>query len=123
MLFGKWIPDKFGFENHKIDGGKIHSDGNRLLGMVSLGRDLLEGGLFWNTGYDFALHLGRKYPFLNRPFIDPLLISEPTDWFWIGNEWSAAFVLGFTLGLACMLGDMAGSFEKTQTGAEKGRRS
>ena len=55
----------------------------------------------------------------DRPFIDPLLISDSSDWFWIGNEWVAAFVLGFTLGFACMLGDMTGSYVKRRQGLKR----
>ena len=46
MLFGKWIPDKTGFENHKIDGGRVHSDGNRLLGDGKSWEGLFGGGFF-----------------------------------------------------------------------------
>ena len=46
MLFGKWIPDKIGFDNHKIDGGRIHSDGNRLLGDGKAWEGLFGGGVF-----------------------------------------------------------------------------
>ena len=46
MLFGKWIPDKIGFDNHKIDGGRIHSDGNRLLGDGKSWEGLFGGGVF-----------------------------------------------------------------------------
>ena len=120
MLFGKWIPDKFGFENHKIDAGKIHSDGNRLLGDGKSWEGLIGGGVFSGILVMISHYIwDGNTPSSNRPFIDPLLISEPTDWFWIGNEWSAAFVLGFTLGLACMLGDMAGSFVKRRQGLKR----
>ena len=54
-----------------------------------------------------------------RPFIDPLVLADSTDWFWLGNEWIAAFILGFTLGFACMLGDMGGSFVKRRQGHKR----
>jgi len=120
MLFGKWIPDKIGFENHKIDGGRLHSDGNRLLGDGKSWEGLIGGGLF--SGFLMVIShnvWNGNTPASNTPFIDPLLFSEPSDWFWIGNEWGAAFVLGFTLGLACMLGDMAGSFVKRRQGLKR----
>jgi CDP-2,3-bis-(O-geranylgeranyl)-sn-glycerol synthase len=47
------------------------------------------------------------------------LTADSTDWFWIGGEWGAAFILGFTLGFACMLGDMAGSFVKRRQGLKR----
>ena len=84
MLFGKWIPDKFGFENHKIDAGKIHSDGNRLLGDGKSWEGLIGGGIFSGILVMISHYIWEgNTPSSNRPFIDPLLISEPTDWFWI----------------------------------------
>ena len=103
MLFGKWIPDKTGFESHKIDGGKVHSDGNRLLGDGKSWEGLFGGGIFSGILVMIAHYIwGDNTPTSDRPFIDPLLTSDSSDWFWIGNEWIAAFVLGFTLGFACM---------------------
>ena len=32
MLFGKWIPDRFGFSSVVIDGGRNWKDGYRILG-------------------------------------------------------------------------------------------
>ncbi|MEE3318966.1 MAG: CDP-archaeol synthase, partial [Candidatus Thermoplasmatota archaeon] len=54
-----------------------------------------------------------------RPFVDPTLLAESDDWFWVGGEWGAAFAMGFTLGLACMLGDTAGSFIKRRQGLKR----
>ncbi len=120
MLFGKWMPDKFGYENHKIDGGKVHSDGNRILGDGKSWEGLFGGGIFSGILVIISHYIweGNTAP-EDLPFIDPLLITDSTDWFWIGNEWGAAFVLGFTLGFACMLGDMAGSFVKRRQGLKR----
>ncbi len=120
MLFGKWIPDKIGFDNHKIDGGRIHSDGNRLLGDGKSWEGLFGGGVFSGILVMIAHYIwDENSPPSDRPFIDPLLISDSSDWFWIGNEWVAAFVLGFTLGFSCMLGDMAGSYVKRRQGLKR----
>ena len=120
MLFGKWLPDKFGYENHKIDGGRIHSDGNRLLGDGKSWEGLFGGACFSGILVIIAHWLwgGNAEP-SNRPFIDPILTADSVDWFWIGGEWGAAFIVGFTLGFACMLGDMAGSFIKRRRGMRR----
>ena len=120
MLFGKWIPDKTGFENHKIDGGRVNSDGNRLLGDGKSWEGLFGGGFFSGILVMIAHYVwDNNTPAAHRPFIDPLLISDSSNWFWIGNEWIGAFVLGFTLGFACMLGDMAGSYVKRRQGLKR----
>ena len=120
MLFGKWVPDKLGLENHKIDGGRVHSDGNRMLGDGKSWEGLF-GGAFFSGILVMISHwlwAGNTGP-SDRPFIDPILTTDSTDWFWIGGEWGAAFILGFTLGFACMLGDMAGSFVKRRQGLKR----
>lgn len=120
MLFGKWLPDKFGLENHKIDGGRIHSDGNRLLGDGKSWEGLFGGGVLSGLLVMLAHWLWDGDGMASdRPFIDPILTADPGDWFWIGGEWGAAFVVGFTLGFACMLGDMAGSYVKRRRGLKR----
>ena len=77
MLFGKWIPDKIGFDNHKIDGGRVHSDGNRLLGDGKSWEGLFGGGVFSGILVIIAHYIwGENTPPSDRPFIDPLLISD-----------------------------------------------
>ena len=86
MLFGKWIPDKIGFDNHKIDGGRIHSDGNRLLGDGKSWEGLFGGGVFSGILVMIAHYIwDENTPPSDRPFIDPLLISDSSDWFWVGT--------------------------------------
>ena len=46
MLCGKWVPDKLGLENHKIDGGRVHTDGNRMLGDGKSWEGLFGGAFF-----------------------------------------------------------------------------
>ena len=120
MLFGKWMPDKVGFSNHKIDSGRVHSDGNRILGDGKSWEGLFGGAVF-SALLMMLAHFCWKGNSAEsaRPFIDPLVLADSTDWFWLGNEWIAAFILGFTLGFACMLGDMAGSFVKRRQGHKR----
>ena len=120
MLFGKWIPDKIGFSSVTIDGGRDWSDGYRILGDGKTWNGLFGGAVFAGLLTMLAHHMwsSRVLPDA-RPFVDPTLLSDSSDWFWLGGEWGAAFVMGFTLGLACMLGDTAGSFVKRRRGLKR----
>ncbi|RZP11781.1 MAG: CDP-archaeol synthase [Candidatus Poseidoniales archaeon] len=120
MLFGKWIPEKLGFSSITIDGGRNWKDGFRLLGDGKTWNGLLGGAVFSGLLTMFAhyLWLGGLSPDA-RPFVDPTLLSGPDDWFWVGGEWGAAFTMGFTLGLACMIGDTTGSFIKRRRGLKR----
>jgi len=120
MLFGKWIPDKMGFSSAVIDGGKNWSDDYRILGDGKTWNGMFGGAVFSGLLTMFAHHMWRSNtPPDARPFVDPTLFSDSSDWFWLGGEWGAAFVMGFTLGLACMLGDTAGSFVKRRRGLKR----
>ena len=120
MLFGKWIPDKMGFSSVVIDGGKDWSDGYRILGDGKTWNGLFGGAVFSGLLTILAHHLwDSRNPPEARPFVDPTLFSDSSDWFWLGGEWGGAFVMGFTLGLACMLGDTAGSFVKRRRGLKR----
>ena len=120
MLFGKWIPDKLGFSSSIIDGGRNWRDGFRILGDGKTWNGLLGGGIFSGLLTMLAHHLwsDRVLPDA-RPFVDPAMLTSHDDWFWVGGEWGAAFVMGFTLGIACMLGDTAGSFVKRRRGLKR----
>ena len=120
MLFGKWIPDKLGFSSVVVDAGKDWSDGYRILGDGKTWNGLFGGAVFSGLLTMLAHHLWSSNSLPDaRPFVDPTLFSDSSDWFWIGGEWGAAFVMGFTLGLACMLGDTAGSFIKRRRGLKR----
>ena len=120
MLFGKWIPDKIGFSSVVIDGGRNWRDGYRILGDGKTWNGLFGGAIFSGLLTMLAHHAwGSKTPPDARPFVDPIMFSDSSDWFWIGGEWGAAFAMGFTLGLACMLGDMSGSFVKRRRGLKR----
>ena len=120
MLFGKWIPDKFGFSSVIIDGGRKWRDGFRLLGDGKTWNGLLGGGVFSGLLTMLAHHMWSERTLPDaRPFVDPTLLVGPDDWFWVGGEWGSAFAMGFTLGVACMLGDTAGSFVKRRRGLKR----
>ena len=120
MLFGKWIPDKIGIRSVVIDGGRDWSDGYRILGDGKTWNGLFGGAVFSGLLTILAHYAwDSRYPPDARPFVDPILLSDSSDWFWLGGEWGAAFVMGFTLGLACMLGDSVGSFFKRRRGLKR----
>ena len=120
MLFGKWIPERFGFSSVTIDGGRDWSDGYRILGDGKTWNGMFGGAVFAGLLTMLAHHMwGSRILPEARPFVDPILLSDSSDWFWLGGEWGAAFVMGFTLGLACMIGDTAGSFVKRRRGLKR----
>ena len=120
MLFGKWIPDRLGFSSVVIDGGRNWKDGFRLLGDGKTWNGLLGGAVLSGLLTMLTHHLWTERLLPDaRPFVDPTLLAEAADWFWVGGEWGAAFAMGFTLGLACMLGDTAGSFIKRRQGLKR----
>ena len=119
MIGGKWIPDLIGIAPRPIDGGRHLSDGYRILG----------DGKTWNgfasaiigAGFlcMFTHWIGDNNLVQNVVFIDPLIWSDSSDWFWIGGEWGAAFIVGAFLGLGCMIGDCLGSFVKRRQGMKR----
>ena len=120
MLFGKWIPDKLGFSSITIDGGRNWKDGFRLFGDGKTWNGLLGGAFFSGLLTMLTHHLWSEgLPPDARPFVDPTLLAGSNDWFWFSGEWGAAFAMGFTLGLACMIGDMTGSFIKRRRGLKR----
>ncbi len=120
MLFGKWIPEKMGFRSVIIDGGRTLEDGYRVLGDGKSWNGFFGGAIFSGL-LTMATHQwwgGRSQPG-SRPFIDPTSWASADDWFWIGGEWGAAFMMGFVLGIACMTGDTVGSFFKRRKGHKR----
>ena len=119
MLGGKWIPEMTGMVVKPIDGGRVHGDGNRLLGDGKTWNGLvggtLGGGLLGMLTH--ALSSGSEDS--DAPFIDPMTGVTSDAWFWIGGEWGAVFVLGCVLGFGCMVGDSAGSFVKRRLGHKR----
>ena len=120
MLFGKWIPEKLGFDSIVIDQGRTLSDGFRALGDGKTWNGFFGGAFFSGALTLLTHHLwgGRNHA-ESRPFIDPTLWATSDDWFWIGGEWGAAFTMGFVLGTACMTGDLVGSYFKRRKGHKR----
>ena len=119
MLGGKWIPDLIGFKPQPIDGGRRLSDGHRILGDGKTWNGLI--GAIIGAGLLCMLthSIGENHLVDGGIFLDPLIWATPDDWFWIGGEWGAAFIVGAFLGLGCMIGDCAGSFVKRRTGKKR----
>ena len=120
MLFGKWIPDATGLPKIPIDQGRNWYDGNRILGDGKSWNGLLGGSfvsaLLMLTSH--ALWEGRSFE-NSKPFVDPLELTNESDWFWMFNDSLTAFILGFLLGLACLIGDSLGSFIKRRRGLKR----
>ena len=124
MMWGKWLP-KTGYGPWPIDGGRIHKDGNRILGDGKTWNGLIGGtiggGLLGMLTHSIAV----ANPVTAAPFLDPLgdyglSSGDITNaWFWIGGEWGAVFILGCVLGFGCMIGDSAGSFVKRRRGLKR----
>lgn len=119
MFGGKWLPDLLDIQPRPIDGGRRLSDGHRILGdgktWNGLSGALIGAGLLCM----FTHWAGGASIVENGVFLDPLIGAESSDWFWIGGEWGAAFIVGFLLGLGCMIGDCAGSFIKRRMGKKR----
>ena len=120
MLFGKWIPDATGLPKIPIDQGRNWYDGNRILGDGKSWNGLL-GGSFVSALLMLTSHtLWEERSFENsKPFVDPLELTNESDWFWLFNDSLTAFILGFLLGLACLIGDSLGSFIKRRRGLKR----
>ena len=120
MLFGKWIPDTTGLPKIPIDQGHNWYDGNRILGDGKSWNGLL-GGSFVSALLMLTSHTlweGRSFA-NSKPFVDPLELTNESDWFWMFNDSLTAFILGFLLGLACLIGDSLGSFIKRRRGLKR----
>jgi CDP-2,3-bis-(O-geranylgeranyl)-sn-glycerol synthase len=120
MLFGKWIPDATGIPKIPIDRGHNWYDGNRILGDGKSWNGLL-GGSFVSALLMLTSHTlwdGRSFD-NSKPFVDPLELTNESDWFWVFNDSLTAFILGFLLGLACLIGDSLGSFIKRRKGLKR----
>ena len=125
MLGGKWIPDLTGIPVKPIDGGKIHSDGNRILGDGKTWNGLIGGTIGGGLLGMLTHSIAGNNSVTSAPFLDPLgnygLSSNDISdaWFWIGGEWGAVFILGCVLGFGCMIGDSVGSFFKRRSGLKR----
>ena len=122
MLGGKWIPDFTGIPIFTIDGGRIMSDGNRVLGDGKTWNGLIGGTLGGGLLGLLTHAISNGNSTQSAPFLDPVSTygTSPSDiseaWFYAGGSTMAAFILGCVLGLGCMVGDSAGSFVKRRLG-------
>ncbi len=125
MFGGKWIPEFTGMRVIPMDGGKVLSDGNRILGDGKTWNGFIGGtvggGLLGMLTHSIAV--GNQIS--SAPFLDPLAtygtssVSVEEAWFWIGGDLGAAFILGCVLGFGCMVGDSVGSFAKRRRGLKR----
>ena len=117
MMWGKWLP-KTGYGPWPIDGGRVMSDGNRMLGDGKTWNGLIGGSL--TAGLLCVLQVAIVGTSFDEAsvFVSPLTGSEDA-WFSIGGPWLSAYILGSFLGFACLLGDMTGSFFKRRRGLKR----
>ena len=105
MMWGKWLP-KTGYGPWPIDGGRMHKDGNRILG----------DGKTWNGLFGGSLTSG---------LLCYLMTIIPTSWIFLSptenaTGWAAnAFILGSFLGFTSLIGDSTGSYFKRRKGMKR----
>ena len=105
MMWGKWLP-KTGYGPWPIDGGRLHKDGNRILGDGKTWNGLIGGSL--TSG--ILCYLMTMIP-ENWIFISPT--ESATGWA------SSAFLLGTFLGFTSLIGDSTGSYFKRRRGMKR----
>ena len=123
MMWGKWLP-KTGYGPWPIDGGKVWSDGNRILGDGKTWNGLI-GGSMTSGLLCMAMvaavdngGMGTVFNDGSTVFASPLTGSSGA-WFELGGTNLTAFILGSFLGFACLLGDSTGSFVKRRRGLKR----
>lgn len=123
MMWGKWLP-KTGYGPWPIDGGKVLSDGNRILGDGKTWNGLI-GGSMTSGLLCMAMvaavdngGMGTVFNDGSTVFASPLTGSSGA-WFEFGGTNLTAFILGSFLGFACLLGDSTGSFVKRRRGLKR----
>jgi CDP-2,3-bis-(O-geranylgeranyl)-sn-glycerol synthase len=120
MLWGKWIPALTGMPVKRIDAGKLHSDGNRLLGDGKTWNGFIGGSMTAGLLTMLQHHLTKGQVLAgDRPAVDLLAGVSEEAWFWVGGAYGAAFVLGCVLGFGTMTGDAVGSFIKRRRGMKR----
>ncbi|MCS5537656.1 MAG: CDP-archaeol synthase, partial [Candidatus Poseidoniaceae archaeon] len=85
MMWGKWLP-KTGFGPWPIDGGRIHKDGNRLLGDGKTWNGLIGGSATSGLQAILMVYLVSGNGPDSRPFIDIMWGVGEEDWFWMGGK-------------------------------------
>ena len=81
----------------------------------------LFGGALFSAGLMTLAHIlwEGQYSASERPFLDPSGLIPGDAWYHFDEGWASAFLIGFILGLACMIGDSAGSFIKRRRGLKR----
>ena len=123
MMWGKWLP-KTGYGPWPIDGGRVMSDGNRMLGDGKTWNGLIGGSL--TSGLLCVIivstvstgEMSTVFDDGSTVFAHPLTGAEDA-WFNVGGTAGAAFILGSFLGFACLVGDSTGSFFKRRRGLKR----
>ena len=118
MMWGKWFP-KTGYGPWPIDGGKIHQDGNRVLGDGKTWNGLIGGALTSGLQAMLMVKLFSGNGTDSAPFIDLMYGIGPEDWFWMGGSMATAFFVGSMLGLSSLIGDSTGSYIKRRRGMKR----
>jgi len=118
MMWGKWLP-KTGFGPWPIDGGRIHKDGNRLLGDGKTWNGLIGGSATSGLQAILMVYLVSGNGPDSRPFIDIMWGVGEEDWFWMGGKMMTAFFIGSMLGLSSLIGDSIGSYIKRRRGLKR----
>ncbi len=120
-----------------IDGGRMHSDGERLLGDGKTWRGLIGGGLAggftafamtfiapafhepgWLSGWDFGAGGYPGGPIGSDPSVCVDGVCTTPDA--AAATWYAVFLFGFIVGFAALAGDAIESFLKRRTGRKRG---
>ena len=113
MMWGKWLP-KTGYGPWPIDAGKIHKDGNRILGDGKTWNGLIGGSL---TSGLLCVVMGLMLDSASSaPFFDPV---DENGWYFFAGGILAAFILGTILGFTSLLGDLSGSYVKRRKGMKR----
>jgi CDP-2,3-bis-(O-geranylgeranyl)-sn-glycerol synthase len=118
MMWGKWLP-KTGFGPWPIDGGRIHKDGNRLLGDGKTWNGLIGGSATSGLQAMLMAYLVSGNGPDSQPFVDIMWGVGKEDWFWMGGTMMTAFFIGSMLGLSSLVGDSIGSYIKRRRGLKR----
>ena len=122
MMWGKWLP-KTGYGPWPIDGGKMWSDGNRILGDGKTWNGLIGGSLTSGLLCMLMVWMTDQSVFSTLEDVDTIFASPISGasgtWFDTGGEMGTAFLLGTFLGVSCLIGDSVGSFIKRRRGLKR----
>ena len=112
MMWGKWLP-KTGYGPWPIDGGRIHKDGNRILGDGKTWNGLIGGSL---TSGLLCILMNILANDSELPFIS---LTHADGWYMIAGATMGAMIVGTLLGFTSLLGDLSGSFIKRRRGMKR----